>query len=234
MNNLLKTFAGTMKFVDAQPELIQAVQQQLIKVGLLHSIADGVPGPQTLAAFAKFKKLEYLEHPTILGNTTAQVLLNATELHPYPNDTAIHDVKSAIRFPLVGVVGDTQLVPGSNYFTWGELTKGLTRVPESSRVVRNLIDLVQYLDRVRQQLGDRPITITSGYRPSGVNRAVNGVVNSRHLFGDAADIITSLSPHEVYQRLNAWHGNRGGLGDSVAFTHIDLRGYRARWNYGNA
>lgn len=230
--NPLKSFEGTSKLVDAQPELIQAVQQQLIKIGLLNSIADGIPGPQTLAAFAKFKELEYLEHPTVLGKTTAQALLDATERHPYPSDTATHDVKSAIRFPLVGLVSATQLVPGSRYFTWSELTKGLTRVPESSSVVRNLINLAQYLDRVRQQLGDRPITITSAYRPSAVNRAVGGVSNSRHVFGDAADIVvTDLQPHEVFQQLNNWHSSRGGLGDSVAFTHIDLRGYRARWNY---
>ncbi len=127
MINFLKNFEGSLKLVDVQPDLIQAIQQQLIKIGLLDSIADGIPVPQKLAAFAKFKKLEYLEHPSILGEITDQALLNATELHPDPNDTATHNVKSAIRFPIVGVAGATQLVPGSNYFTWSELTKRLDK-----------------------------------------------------------------------------------------------------------
>lgn len=48
--------------------------------------------------------------------------------------------------------------------------------------------LVACLERLRHIIGDRPITIVSGYRTSANNRAVGGAPNSRHLFGDAADV----------------------------------------------
>jgi hypothetical protein len=57
------------------------------------------------------------------------------------------------------------------------------------------------------------------------------------LLGWAADIqIHGYSPHEVAKKLNpTWEG---GLGDSLTFTHIDLRNLlgkpKARWDYGNA
>lgn len=234
--NPLHDFQGSVKLRTAHPEIIKAVQDQLFKIQLLTGPIDGIAGPKTMAAFFKFKQLEYLENPEILGQTTATALLEATKSRPAPADNTTPDVGDRlVRIPEVGQVYSSQPVYPGSHFSWGELTKGLDRVPESVAVTRNLIKLAKHLDAVRELLGGRAITITSGYRPRAVNRAVGGASNSRHLYGDAADILVAgLSPHGVYQRLNAWHGNKGGLGDSAAFTHLDLRGYQARWDYGNA
>jgi len=43
-------------------------------------------------------------------------------------------------------------------------------------------ELAAFLERVRQQFGDRPIIITSGYRPPAINRSVGGASGSEHLF----------------------------------------------------
>lgn len=44
------------------------------------------------------------------------------------------------------------------------------------------------LDPIREKIGI-PITITSGYRPSKLNKAVGGAANSNHLYGYAADLV---------------------------------------------
>lgn len=64
-------------------------------------------------------------------------------------------------------------------------------------------------------------------------KAVGGASQSRHLVGDAVDfVVVGLHPSEVYSRLDLWWGNRGGLASSSVFTHLDVRGYEARWSYG--
>lgn len=229
----LTDFKGQIKLEDAPKELIKAVQVQLIKVHLYSGAADGISGPKTRAAFAQFKKLEYLEHPDILGASTVAALMQATEIHPTPKDASPSVGGSTVRLPLSGLVAANHLVPGSQHFCWGEFTKGLSRVPESVAVVRNIIRLASYLDAVRDHLGNRTITITSGYRPPAVNRACGGVSNSRHLIGDAVDLtVAGIPPRVVYRRLNSWHGSKGGLGDGATFTHLDLRGYCSRFGYG--
>lgn len=234
--NSLATLEKSYKLPEAPPEIIKAVQLQLVKVHLLDGVVDGIAGKQTQSAFAKFKELEYLEYPELLGPSTAIALLDATTTHAIPKDDgAPLDRGHKTFFPKVGWVAARDRVLLGGNFSWGEFTKNLSRVPQNQGVVENIFRLADYLEDVRQLFGKASVVISSGYRPPAVNHAVGGVSNSQHLYGAAADILVSgFPPHEVYKRLNGWHGDKGGLGDSSAFTHIDLRGYRARWNYGNA
>lgn len=140
-----------------------------------------------------------------------------------------------------------QAIYAGSHFSWAEVTKNGTRLPVATRfegtvipatkIVANAVLLARELDKVRSLFGDRPITVTSWLRPPDVNAAVGGVANSQHLIGWAADIlIDGYSPHEVAAKLTeTWVG---GLGDSSAFTHLDLRHLlglaSARWNYGFA
>jgi hypothetical protein len=119
------------------------------------------------------------------------------------------------------------------HFTWGEATHGGTRIPESQSVVYGIVRVAKALEDIRHLYGGRSISINSWYRPPAINRAVGGARYSRHLQGDAVDFnVAGVHPHDVYKRLDGWWGNRGGLASSSAFTHIDIRGYRARWSYG--
>ncbi len=66
MKAALESLEKTYKLTEAPKEVVKAVQHQLITVGLLDSVSDGIAGRLTLQAFANFKKLEYLEYPDLL------------------------------------------------------------------------------------------------------------------------------------------------------------------------
>lgn len=82
----------------------------------------------------------------------------------------------------------------SDFFTLEEFTRSSTAKrlkidnTPSYEVIRNIEYGVQMvLDPLRRML-QTPITITSGYRCSALNKAVGGVSNSWHTKGNAADI----------------------------------------------
>jgi hypothetical protein len=81
--------------------------------------------------------------------------------------------------------------PFSPHFTLAELT--VTRhgdnSPPAAVVDRLKRVTAPAMERVRTVLGDRPITVTSGYRSPPVNAAVGGVPTSAHLGGYAVDFL---------------------------------------------
>jgi hypothetical protein len=126
-------------------------------------------------------------------------------------------------------------------FTWGEalhvnLGAGTYRRPVDSSVVYGILRVADLLEELRRLYGGRRIQINSWYRDPITNKAVGGASQSRHMAGDAVDFLVVegagyLNPFDVYGRLDPWWGNRGGLASSSLFTHIDVRGYKARWHY---
>lgn len=125
---------------------------------------------------------------------------------------------------------DSPISLASPHFSWYEATKGGARIPESEEVTRSIIRIATALERVREVFDGRSITVTSWYRPPAINRAVGGARFSKHIEGHAVDIIVNgLDPRVVTRKLaETWEG---GLGDSPAFSHLDL-GDRRRWDYG--
>lgn len=81
----------------------------------------------------------------------------------------------------------------STHFTVVELTRtdrtgfDLEQAEGAARVMPALIALASLLEEVRALLGDRPITIHSGYRCPRLNAAIRGSPTSQHLRGEAAD-----------------------------------------------
>ena len=124
------------------------------------------------------------------------------------------------------------IIPNGN-FTWAEATKNGNRIPVSRDIVYGIIRVARIMEEVRSRLGNRPIRVNSWYRDPATNRAGGGARYSRHLSGDAIDfVVIGVHAYTVYDRLNSWWGSQGGLASSSIFTHIDTRGYYARWSYG--
>ena len=187
-------------------------------------------------AAAKHLRVELVE--SVKGRSSWYVYaghVDAATLPDYaaPRDDAPVQPPSgpAIEVPGVGRVAlSAAIIPGGN-FTWSEATKGGSRVPESAEITRAIVRMAGKMQTVRSWLGDRPVTITSWYRPPAVNKAVGGARNSTHLQGHGVDfVVAGLSPGQVQRILDPKWG--GGLGYGRSFTHLDDRGYRARWNYG--
>lgn len=57
----------------------------------------------------------------------------------------------------------------------------------------NALKTMWKLEAMRHALGDVPITVSSGFRSRACNNAVGGSATSRHLYGDAADLVGSPS-----------------------------------------
>ena len=102
--------------------------------------------------------------------------------------------------------------------------KGVGRKMHSNKMDSKLIT---GLEKLRYVCGDKGIIINSGYRNPTHNRAVGGATNSQHLYGKAADIrVIGVKPSTVYNRSLAIFD---GVGKYNTFTHVDTRGYKARF-----
>ncbi len=80
------------------------------------------------------------------------------------------------------------------YFTIEELCasdtaerKKIDNTPNADARLRMQRLIEQLLDPIRAAWGG-PITVNSGYRSPALNKAVDGVSNSQHMKGEAADI----------------------------------------------
>lgn len=123
------------------------------------------------------------------------------------------------------------IIPNGN-FTWAEATRGGTRMPPNQATVDGMVRIAKLAQQARDRIG-RPFHITSWYRPPDINRQVGGASNSRHIVGDAIDFyVEGLSGNQIYWALDPWWP--GGLGRYTRFarlSHLDARGYRARWRH---
>ena len=90
-------------------------------------------------------------------------------------------------------------------------------------------ELLRRLQAIRAETG-RPLRITSGYRCSTHNRTVGGASQSRHMVGDAADIVIVGWPIARQRQVAEKYFDDGGIGYMNTATHVDL-GSRRRWNY---
>ncbi|MFP4299306.1 MAG: D-Ala-D-Ala carboxypeptidase family metallohydrolase [Spirulinaceae cyanobacterium] len=138
-----------------------------------------------------------------------------------------------ITVPKLGTVYLGNPILNGGHFSWAEATKNGTRIPANAEVIDGILRVAEAMEEVREYMGQKPITINSWYRDPVTNRQVGGASRSRHLVGDAVDfVVHGIPPKQAHQRLESWWGNRGGIASASCFTHLDTRGYRARWSYG--
>lgn len=93
----------------------------------------------------------------------------------------------------------------SKDFIWNEFFNsetarrlGVSNIPLDNDILKNIVYLVHY---VLQPLHERcgAIKINSGYRCMAVNESVDGVKDSYHLYGRAADIVPLHCPLSVLE-----------------------------------
>ena len=88
--------------------------------------------------------------------------------------------------------------------------------------------LIRRLDSFRERV-DEPVYINSGIRCPEHNAAVGGATDSRHLYGDAADIrCEGKSPEQLYEIANEIFCD-GGVGLYNWGIHVDARTTKSRW-----
>jgi len=100
-------------------------------------------------------------------------------------------------------------------------------------VKKNVQELAENLQVIRDVYGK--IDLTNAYRCKEHNADVGGSVNSQHLKGKAADIKSSdIKPKDmaaiVDDLMKCESFKLGGIGIYNTFTHVDIRGARARWS----
>ena len=90
-------------------------------------------------------------------------------------------------------------------------------------------ELLIVLDDIRKFF-NKPVIINSSCRCEEHNRNIGGSPNSQHTKGRAADIvIKDITPKQTYTYLIAKYPDKYGIGLYDTFTHIDTRGFKARW-----
>ena len=196
---------------------------------------DNAPNKHVLVKFAspvgktqKDSWYIFSEHINLEGNEPNNDPNDEAEPEPPPQRSGgfkLPGYRSTFYLP-------DPVLPGGN-FTWKEVTKNGTRIPASKDIVGNILRIADTMQDIRELFNNRSITVTSWYRDPVTNSRVGGASRSHHLTGGAVDFkIAGVSTAEVQRRLDPWWGNRGGLASASSFTHIDNRGYRARWRYG--
>lgn len=90
----------------------------------------------------------------------------------------------------------------------------------TASIIENLRKLANKLETVRITCGNKPITITSGYRTPSHNKKVGGAPNSWHTKGLAADfLVKGMTADQVRAKLPDWEG---GVELGISWVHLDL------------
>ena len=200
-NTYAKLFTDCLLKNGSRGELVRQLQARLNEQGYGAGNADGIFGSNTENGVKALQSAAGITVDGKVGQNTWTALLE----------------------------GKAASVPTSAHFKLSEFKcKDGTAVP--TKYYANCQKLMNLLEEIRTACGNRAITVTSGYRTESYNKKVDGAKQSQHLYAAAADIkVSGKSASEVYKLCDRLVGSRGGVGKYSTFTHVDVRGNKARW-----
>ncbi|MDT0307784.1 D-Ala-D-Ala carboxypeptidase family metallohydrolase [Streptomyces sp. DSM 44917] len=147
---------------------------------------DGVYGAATAAAVQRFQSAYGLQADGVAGSGT---------------------------FNQIYALQDNDCTP--IHFSYAELNRCNSDwsggAVSASQARANALVNMWKLEALRHALGDRAITVSSGFRSYACNSAAGGSSTSRHLYGDAVDLTGTPSLCALAQRAR-YHGWREILG----------------------
>lgn len=185
-----------------------------------------------------------------------------TTLQGYPVGAYPQSARPGYRPPtgLLAVTADMQHERVSTHFTLNQFLTGTTAGPGQPHAALITTPLIETLEHLLSTLHNKgwsgtTLTILSGYRTPLHNAAVGGAPTSRHIYGDAVDVIADADGDGAMDDLNQdGRGDRedvewliaqfmrqaipatmGGAGSyetqgpAGAFLHLDTRGTPAAW-----
>lgn len=160
---------------------------------------DGDFGPGTAAAVKRFQTAYGLTADASVGPNT-QAKLNALE---QSDGSTLHFNWSEF---------ENQTGGG---FSGGKLS--------TAQVKENVRRCMYKLEALRKKLGDKPITVNSGFRNIAHNADIGGASDSMHLYGTAADLdVPGVATKTVYQKAETC-GFSGLETYTVDHQHVDSR-----------
>lgn len=86
--------------------------------------------------------------------------------------------------------------------------------------------LLDALEKLRSNLGGKPISINSGYRCPVHNKAVGGAADSMHMYGNAVDLVDTVTVDQAKKAGFTGIGTSNGRA-----LHVDVRDTPAQWSY---
>ena len=118
----------------------------------------------------------------------------------------------------------------------GDLTKNFSRYEFQCKCgcgYDQIKPSIVYALQIIRDHFDASVPISSGCRCGKHNTNEGGHVNSKHLFGLAADFtVSGVTPKDVADFIEGYFGGNNGLGRYTNFTHFNTTGNRrARWGH---
>ena len=191
---------------------VRQLQNLLQYLGYYEGRVDGINGPLTEQAVAAFRADN--GNPD-LGDELAEVLIGAV-FHGRFKGSVVTDTN----------VGSKDFWDTVQYFGRDEFACKCGKC--GGYPVETKEAFVRKLDAFRERVGE-PVYINSGIRCAAHNAAVGGADDSRHMYGDAADIRCDGKPPEKLYAIADEIFHDGGVGLYDWGIHVDDRGHRARW-----